>query len=192
MFEAWNLRPIEIFYLVCTIIGGLLFLIRGILFAVGGGAADMDADAGFDLDGDIGEPGETGMRLVSIQGITGFFLMFGLVGLAMSRSGLRDVWTILGGVTAGMITMLATARVMLSMQQLHSDGTLRMENAIGREGKVYLTIPAGGTGKVSITIQGELRELEAVAADKGQIATGEAVRVVRLSGSRVLVVERVE
>jgi len=76
------------------------------------------------------------------------------------------------------------------MQRLKSDGTLRMENAIGKEGRVYLTIPENGSGKVSIVIQGGLRELEAVSAGKERIPTGENVRVVRVVSNRVLVVER--
>lgn len=191
MFDAWNFRPIEIFYLVCAVIGGLLFLIRVILFVVGGGGADVDVHGDFDMHGDMDHVAEPGMRLVSVQGVTGFFMIFGLVGLAMSRGGVRDFWTILGGTAAGFLTMLAVAGVMLSMQRLQSDGTLHMENAIGKEGKVYLTIPEGGTGKISIVVQGNLREFEAVSADKKSIPTGEAVRVVKLVGSRVLVVERV-
>jgi membrane protein implicated in regulation of membrane protease activity len=118
--------------------------------------------------------------------------MFGLIGLAMARGGIGDIWTILGGIGAGFITMLIVAWVVTSMQRLQSDGTLRMENAIGKEGKVYLTIPEGGTGKVSIAVQGSLQEFEAVSADKSAIPTGTAVRVTRLAGSRVLVVERIE
>ena len=194
MFEAWNLKPIEFFYLICIVVGGLLFLIRAILFAIGGGDSDVDVntDADIDLNGTVDHVAEPGMRLISMQGITGFFLMLGLVGMAMSRGGIREIWTILGGAAAGFITMLVVARVMVSMQRLQTDGTMRMEDAIGKEGKVYLTIPAGGTGKVSIVIQGGLREFEATSAVKERIPTGETVRVVRLVSNRILVVERVE
>ncbi len=204
MFDAWNFRPIEIFYLSCAVIGGTLFLIRIILYIVGGANSDtdIDVDTGGDFQADLGHPGdhpgdahhgaEAGIKLVSVQGVTGFFLMFGLIGLAMSRGGIHDLLTILGGAGAGFITMLAIAWAMLSMQKLQSSGTLQMGNAIGREGKVYLTIPAGGTGKVSIAIQGNLGEFEAIAADKSAIPTGTAVRVVKLSGTRILVVERVD
>jgi membrane protein implicated in regulation of membrane protease activity len=190
---AWNLRPIEIFYLFCAVIGGLLFIIRIILFVVGGNSdADMDVGVDMDMDGDVDHMAEPGVRLVSVQGVTGFFLMFGLVGLAMTRGGIHDFLTILGGTGAGFITMLAIAWVMFSMTKLQSSGTLQMENTIGKEGKVYLTIPEGGTGKISIAVQGNLREFEAVSTEKSAIPTGETVRVVRILGTNVLVVERVE
>lgn len=204
MFDAWNFRPIEIFYLSCAVIGGILFLIRIFLYIIGGAGADTDIDVDMngDFHADLSNPGdhpgdahhgaEAGFKLVSVQGVTGFFLMFGLIGLAMARGGIHDLWTIAGGAGAGFITMLAIAWAMLSMQKLQSSGTLKMENAIGREGKVYLTIPADGTGKVSVAVQGSLREFEAVAADKTAISTGTPVRVVRLSGSRILVVERID
>lgn len=200
MFEAWNLKPIEIFYLTCAVVGGVLFILRAILFALGGAGAeaemdvsgDVSLDGDFDLNGDVDHIAEPGLRLVSLQGITGFFLMFGLVGLAMSRGGIREVWTVFGGAAAGMLTMLAVARVVLEMQKLQSSGTMQMSNAVGKEGRVYLTIPAEGSGKVSIVIQGGLRELEAVSASKERIPTGETVRVVRVVSNRVLVVEQVE
>ncbi len=197
MFEAWNLKSIEYFYLVCIVIGGVLFILRAILFAIGGGGdsggdASIDSGSDFDLDGDVDHIAEPGLKLVSMQGITGFFLMFGLVGMAMSRGGMQAGWTALGGVAAGLVTMLATAKVVLEMQRLQSSGTLQMENAIGKVGRVYLTIPEEGSGKVSIVVQGGLRELEAISANKERIPTGESVRVVKLVGNRVLVVERID
>jgi hypothetical protein len=56
---------------------------------------------------------------------------------------------------------------------------------------VYLTIPAGETGKVSIVLQGALKEFNAVAADKQLIKTGERVQVVGLTAGEVLIVERI-
>jgi len=88
--------------------------------------------------------------------------------------------------------MVVVARIVMEMQKLQSSGTMQMSNAIGQEGRVYLTIPEKGSGKVSIVIQGGLRELEAVSAAGERIPTGETVRVVRVVSNRVLVVERVE
>ena len=203
MFDAWNLRPIETFYFFCSVVGGLLFVIRIVLYILGGHSdanVDLHADMHMDVhmmdmhmdhDG-VDHVHEPGLRLVSVQGVTGFFLMFGLVGLAMARGNVADFWTVMGGLAAGFITMLATAWIMFSMQHLQSSGTLQMENAIGKEGKVYLTIPQSGTGKVNVAVQGNLREFEAVSADSESIVTGETIRVVRILGTRVLVVERIK
>ena len=116
-----DFTSIEIFYLVCAIIGGILFLIRVILFFTGGssrGKHDINADG--DLDNDLGHA-NVGMRLVSPQGITAFFMMFGLVGLALSKSGIISIWTVLGGLATGFFTMLIIAKIFAEMEKLRSE-----------------------------------------------------------------------
>ena len=195
-----SLTSIEYFYIICIMIGGILFILRTLLFFIGGGAdghldgdlsANMDLDAHGGMDMHADEISDAGMKLVSVQGLTGFFLMFGLVGLAMVKFEIKDFWTAVGGLIAGIATMLIIAKIVLEMQKLQSSGTMRMENAIGKEGTVYLSIPEDGTGKVNIVIQGGLRELEAVSADHERILTGESVRVVKIRSKRILVVEKV-
>ena len=209
MFQALkSLTSIEYFYLICITIGGILFILRTLLFFIGGGAdGHMDGDLSGHFDGDLSghmdldAHGDTdmhadnisdaGMKLVTVQGLTGFFLMFGLVGLAMVKFEIKDFWTAVGGLIAGIGTMLIIAKIVLEMQKLQSSGTMRMENALGKEGTVYLSIPEDGPGKVSIVIQGGLRELEAVSSDNERISTGESVRVVKILSNRILVVEKV-
>jgi membrane protein implicated in regulation of membrane protease activity len=201
MFQALkSLTSIEYFYIICITIGGILFILRTLLFFIGGGAdshiegdlgGNMDLDAHGDMDMHADDISDAGMKLVTVQGLTGFFLMFGLVGLAMVKFEIKDFWTAVGGLIAGLGTMLIIAKIVLEMQKLQSSGTMRMENALGKEGTVYLSIPEEGPGKVNIVIQGGLRELEAVSANHERIPTGESVRVVKILSNRILVVEKV-
>lgn len=65
--------------------------------------------------------------------------------------------------------------------------------AIGKIGKVYLTVPAHdqGKGKVNLRLNGALRELDAISMDNDPIKTGESVRVVALQGKATLVVQKI-
>ena len=67
---------------------------------------------------------------------------------------------------------------------------MTVANAIGQEGSIYLTIPAGGVGKVQVTVQDHLRIFSAVARKQGRIRTGERVTVVGVSSGNTLVVEK--
>ncbi len=191
-----NFNPVDYFYLFSAVVGGLLFLIRLGFSFLGGDAGDFDGDTG-DMDSgldhsDAAHHGDPGFKLFSLQGITGFFIMFGLVGLALSRAGGVVFWTALGGLLAGGVTMVVIALIFQSVQRLQSEGTLRIENAIGKEGTVYLTIPETGAGQVSVVVQGSLRQFEASSASHVRIPTGAKVRVVSIVSNRELLVEPLE
>lgn len=178
---------------VCATIGGLLFLIRLILLFVGGDA-ETDVDD-VDVDGDVDvshADADASFKLLSLQGLTGFFMMFGLVGLALSKqSQVRDEWALLGGFVAGMLAVWVISYIFSGMKKLQSEGTMKLENAVGQEGTVYLNIPADGIGKVQITIQGSLKVFDAVSEDKVEISTGSRVKVWRVVGSDMMSVKKV-
>ncbi len=195
-----NLSPVELFYAVIAIIGGVLFLIRTVLSLIGG---DVDADTDIDLaihdvpmDSDFGDHSvthisEANFQLFSLHGITGFFMIFGLVGLSLSKAGIHELITAVVGLLAGGITLIAVAGVYYYMRRLQSDGTMQMDTAIGKTGIVYLTIPVEGSGQVSITIQGGLKQFDAISNSPQKITTGSKIRVIDRNGS-TLVVEQVD
>ena len=71
---------------------------------------------------------------------------------------------------------------------LESEGTMKIDRAIGARGTVYLRIPPTGTGQVQVTFQGSERTLDAISNGELEIATGTYISVVDTMGS-VLVVE---
>ena len=96
---------IEIIYWAAAIIGGTLFILRLIMMVIGGGLGDGDVDIPHDVDipqdihiaGDIhadvsGDHAAADMsfKLLSVQGLTSFFMMFGLVGLALLKGNFRS------------------------------------------------------------------------------------------------------
>jgi membrane protein implicated in regulation of membrane protease activity len=207
-----SLKAIEKVFFICAVLGGVLFVIRLVLMFIGGGHGDTDGDIGGHGDvgghGDIGGHGDAGghgegmdtdhadsdtsFKAISLQGITAFFMMFGLVGLALSRqSGFGATLSIFGAVIGGGFSVWVIGKIFSSMGRLQSEGTLDVWNAIGKEGSVYLTIPPTGKGIVQINVQDTLRELSAVSNDKTEIKTGERVVVVDIVGGSTLVVSKV-
>ena len=108
----FGLSVIEIIYWASTIIGGTLFILRLGMMFIGGGISDDGLDAALDagdtdLDVDHGDA-DSSFKLLSVQGLTSFFMMFGLVGLALLRANLPVLLTIVGGTLAGLITVAVT------------------------------------------------------------------------------------
>jgi len=183
-----DFTALEYFFLACAVVGGIMFLFRLALFFLGGGDTDVDVDSA-STDGGLTDT-DSSFQYLSIQSLSAFFLMFGLVGLALLREGVQEVVALLAAVVSGVFTVWIVSQIFVQMKKLQSDGTLKMENAIGQEGTVYLTIPENGTGQVRVSVQGGLRIFDAVSADRQAIPTGASIRVIRLISGKVLVVEK--
>jgi hypothetical protein len=184
-----GLTWIEIIYWASTIIGGTLFILRVVMMFLGGSAGDDALDSAIDSGGDPIEA-DVSFKLMSIQGLTSFFMMFGLVGLALLKAGLAVFITVLGGMVAGLVTVAITGLIFSQMKRLQSEGTINIQNTIGTEGNVYLTIPKNGTGQVQIIAQGSLKIFNAVSSSKSMIPTGDKVQVVGIASGNTLIVEK--
>ncbi len=169
----------------------VVFVIQLIMTLTIGGDADMDGVDGH--DGDFsGEHGD-GMHIFSLKSILAFLMFYGWGGLVAIENGMKVWWGIAGiSFVLGAIMMVFTAWIFYALLKLQSSGTLRMENALGKEAEVYLTIPAkkNGNGKVQILIQGAYRTLDAVTEDIEDIKTGCFVEVVDVLND-ILIVRRV-
>ena len=185
MSLALNARPtLDRVFLLTALIGALAVLVQVVLLFTGGG---LDGDDGGGLDGD-GDAGAGDLRFLSALGLSSFFTMFGLVGLALSRQSRTGMgWSILGGVLAGLATLWGIARLFRFAAGLQSSGNINPQDALGCLGTVYLRIPAGGTGRVNVRIGTRLREMDAIHAEATELATGTPVRVVQVDRSLVVV-----
>jgi membrane protein implicated in regulation of membrane protease activity len=187
-----DFNGLEMFFVACAIIGGFFVLIKLALQFVGG---DADTDVG--VDGGIGSDAghadsDGGFRALSLHGLSAFFMMFGLVGIALYRqSQVGVVTSIVGAVAAGLASVWFIGKIFQGAARLQSSGTLHVADAVGCTGTVYLTIPERGTGRVSLNFKNHLREFDAIEKNGAEVATGTLVRVVRVNAT-VLVVERVQ
>ena len=92
------------------------------------------------------------------------------------------------GILVGLFAMWLIARGFALMRSLQSTGTMRISDAMGEEGTVYLTIPAEGIGKIQITISGRLMVMDAVSQDKVELKTGARVCVSEMTSGGMLAV----
>ena len=193
---------LEKLFMVCAVAGGVLFAVRLVLQFLGGDTGvhhDVGApvDVSTDVHGGGTDAGSTdaylSFKLLSFQGLTAFFMMFGLVGLAMMRqTDHQEILSLVVALAAGLVTVWFIGLIFRKAGGLQSSGNIDVRNAIGHEGEVYLSIPGAGIGKTKITIQDRLRIYEAVSKDKTEIKTGQRVRVVEVTPQDVLVVERIQ
>ena len=190
MVKAFSdFNGLEMFFLACAIIGGFFVFIKLIMQFAGG---DTDTHVGVDSNIDIDSShadSDIGFRLLSLHGLSAFFMMFGLVGLALYRQSQMGTFiAIIGAVAAGMVSVWIIGKLFQSAVNLQSSGTLKTADAVGCSGTVYLTIPEGGTGQVSLNFQNHLREFDATEKNGSQVPTGTPIRVVQVKAN-VLVVE---
>jgi membrane protein implicated in regulation of membrane protease activity len=176
-FASYN--GVEQMFLLAGIVGGIILVFRLILTVAGldhhGGvdAAHVDSDSGF--------------QALTIQGISSFFAMFGVVGFTLYRNGsVGMVLALAGALAAGVASVWIIGKVFRSMMRLQSSGTVSLFAAVGSEGSVYLTVGKDG-GRVQINFANRLREFEAVSADGTPIPTGTPIRVQSVAANTLVV-----
>ena len=204
MVAVGSFDAIEKFFAFCAIAGGLLVAIRfGLMFM----GSDTDADVGhFDLDvhaegggddfhagadtpGGMHVDADQSLRLFSLHNLSAFFLMFGLVGLAIYRARPELTMALVGASTAGFVSVWILSYIFMGFHRMQGSGTIDLKQAVGCEGRVYLTIPASGVGRVTVNIGNRMMELDARSSDGLAISTDTSVRVTAINVN-ILTVER--
>lgn len=170
-------------YAGMALLGTALFALRMLLMFVIG----LDGDIDVDIE-DI-EHG-TGFSLISLQSIIGFFMGAGWAGLAARLEWGLDtpISAIIAG-GFGVVLMVLSAAMMFAALKLRHDVTYEMDDATGKVGTVYMTIPekGSGTGQVRVTISGRQMTVEAVSSGE-KLEAFTAVRVDEVRGDKVLIV----
>lgn len=186
------LTTLEQVYWIIAIPSTLLLIIQLILTLVGG---DVDADADLDAEPDLGGDfdGDPGFTVFSFKSILGFLTLFSWSGLACIDSGLGMFLTIIISSVSGIAMMFLVAYLIYYLMRMHESGTMVFDNAIDKTGEVYLRIPGErkGIGKVQVTVQGTLRELDALTDDPTDIPTGSLIQVLEIINNQYLLVTKV-
>jgi hypothetical protein len=176
----------ETTFLVCAIAGGTFVVAQILAGMLGIGDGDHD---GFDHDtGDAGHGAFFGV--LSIRAISAALMFFGLGGMTALHYGASEGAAFGIALGAGAATLYAVAYVMKSLANLKSDGTARIERAIGLTGTVYLRVPASraGSGKIQMMLQNRTVEYQAVTTGN-EIPTGAIIKVVAVVNSDTVEVE---
>lgn len=187
--EQWfsALTSFEKIYWIVAIISSIVLLILIAMTFLGGDVEDMSGDIDADIDGDSG----IGFQFLSFKNLMGFFTIFGWSGISCLDSGFSKGATVAISVICGLLMMLAMATLFYYLSKLQSSGTLRLKNALNQIGEVYLTIGANRSkiGKVSISVQGTLRELDALTEEDNDLHQGDVVKVKEVTENGILIVE---
>jgi len=163
----------ETAYTYCALIGGILVVLQFLLMLVGlghHGDFDFHGDLDADVDTDGGDHGGAWfVGILSFRSITAAIAVFGLAGLAASSSqSFGPLNSLLIAVVAGGSMLYAVGWMLKTIYRLGSEGTFRIDAAVGETGSVYLSIPGQqeGAGKVTLTVEGRTLQLLAMTAEE--------------------------
>ena len=173
---ATSLSGLPFVYGICAVVGGCLFLVVMVLMFIG---------IEFDLDGLADGSGH-----VSLHGISGFFTLFGIVGLYLNSQGYGALVSSAGGIGAGGMMFLIVGRIIMSMRKLESSGNINVDQAVGAKGSVYAEILPGQSGAVTIFIDERERRYEAVTNEPAGLKTGDLIEVKEVISDSLLKVTK--
>lgn len=167
-------------FVICAAIGGSLLVIQTVLMLMGGDA-DTDAD-GVDIADADGS-----FQWLSFKALVAFLAFFGLTGLAGEQADLDANLTLVLAFAAGVGAIVLVGWMMRSLSRLQADGSLKLTNAVGCAGTVYVRVPAArsGEGKVTISVQGRSVECRAVTSGP-ELSSGTPIIVRAMASSSTL------
>lgn len=184
-------------FIVCAAAGGTLFVIQMVLQVMGFmGHGNIDADLDHGGGGHGADAGHTSadfsFKVLSMQGMSAFLMMFGLVGLAALKSfaGGSTSISVAAGLLGGVATTWLIGRLFKLASGLQSSGNLDLSRAVGATGTVYLTLRKESLGKVTITVTNRLLTLDARSLEEGAIETGTPIVVTRVIDDSTVEVRR--
>ena len=147
-------------------------------------------DIGCDHNVDGGNPADfVSMRMFTLQTIVAFLTVFSWSSIVLVSSGVYPALSTIIGFVLGLATMLLVAKIVQLSARLAENGTADYKNAIGETATVYVPCPPKdqGLGKVTVMINGQLREVTAINNSSELIKTGTQVRVIDLQGDTVVI-----
>lgn len=170
-----------------TIAGGLMVLLLLVSMLSG---VDMDFDGDFDFDsGDADIDGDiNGGGLGLVKSVLTFISVGSFTARAIA---LNSTWSWWMAMTAGVISGLAGVIILGMLLKLllnqQEEGNYAFWDAEGKTGKVYVSIPKNGFGKVTVDINGAYRELPAKSDSGKAISSGKKVMVLKAEEDHLLV-----
>ena len=173
LWEQFLLSPMYYIYWGIALISSLVFTIQTIMLFVG---FDTDADfSGGDVAFDV-----DGLALVSVKTVACFLLGFGWSGVILAPL-FENAWVVaLISLGIGALFMFGAWILLKQVLTLSQDNTFHADKIVGYTANVYLRIPADAdkSGKIMVSYEGSLHELQAFNAGAEEIPTGAKVHIV--------------
>lgn len=194
MTEWWTTLDLFMKILWCiAIASSLIFIVETVLTFIGADV-DFDTDADFDMPDGTFE-GDPSMNLYTFRNLVNFLLGMSWTAILLKDQITSKVLLMVIAFAAGAILVATVMMLFKWLSKMQQSGNIDvMKDAEGCNGKVYLTIPAerAGTGKVQITINGAVREYDAVTDSEQDLKTGKAIKVVEAIDNSTLLVEELD
>lgn len=162
----------------------LFFVLQLIMTFAAGDVMDDTPDAEVEADSGVT------FQFFTLKNMVAFFTIFSWTGIACIDSGLSSGLSLFISILAGMAMMALMATLMYFIMKTNVSGTLKMKNALGQVGEVYLGLQGkrGSIGKVQIKVQGSVRTLDALTDDEEDIPTGKVITVSNIINDNILLV----
>ena len=196
MIATWwaDLSPVMKLLWGVTLTATLIFIIQTVMTFLGADAdsTDFDMDVDTSMDGSDLSNIDSGANLYTFRNFVNFFLGFGWTAIILQPSVKSTAVLVIISVLVGIALVALVMYMFKWLYSMQQSGNINVyKSAVGCQGKCYLRIPAerAGEGKVQITIQGAVREYNAV-TDGDEIKTGASVKVLEaIDGNTLLVAE---
>ncbi|MEX2214314.1 MAG: hypothetical protein WD768_09320 [Phycisphaeraceae bacterium] len=187
-----NLGVDAAIYFIIAMTATLLFLVRlGLQLFFGLGDDDMAIGGDVDVS-HAGHMDSTGaFTLFSLLSILAFLMGTGWMGLTCRVSwGWGPVPTSFAASGFGFFLMMLSAGLMYGVRKMAKEAKYDVATAIGKTGRVYLTIPEKGKGRgqVEVVVSGRKKILTASSTGES-IAAFTTVTIVSMEDDHSLVVE---
>lgn len=184
-----SMSSIELTFWIIAMIGSAIFVLLFIM-SLAGADTDADMDVDMEVEADTG----IGIQFFTFKNVMAFFTLFGWTGIVCLDNGLSNFVSVIIAFIAGLLMMTLMAFLFYWISKLAEDGSLKINNAIGAIGEVYLSIGADRSkiGKISIDVQGSRRELSALTDENIDLKQGDVIKVLGVVSGEILLVEKLK
>ena len=195
MIATWwaDLSPVMKLLWGVTLTATLIFIIQTVMTFLGADAdsTDFDMDVDTSMDGSDLSNIDSGANLYTFRNFVNFFLGFGWTAIILQPSVKSTAVLVIIAVLVGIALVALVMYMFKWLYSMQQSGNINVyKSAVGCQGKCYLRIPGerGGEGKVQITIQGAVREYNALTEGEA-LPTGKPIKVVEVINPGTLLVE---
>lgn len=185
-----TLDPTLRFFWGIAIFSSVVFVIQTVLSFLGMGDHDVDVSTDADVVGDATDDAGA-MHLLSFRNIIYFLFGMGWAGVSLWHTIENRLLLVMVSLLVGCAFVAIFFVIFRGMMKLQHNGAFDIRDAVGKTVDVYLRIPAQrqGQGKVQVSFNGSVQELDAQTDSTTPIPSGSKVRVTEVLNNRVLLVE---
>lgn len=165
----------------------IIFILQIVMTFIG-----IDSHDGTDADfsGHLND-NHAPFQLFSLRNLVNFLLGFSWTGIGFYSTISNHFLLLSLAFTVGFGMLGLFFVIMKQVNKLAEDNSFKITSTIDKTAEVYLTIPENkkGKGKILISVNGSVRELEAITENNTKIETGSVVSVVSVEGNSLVVVK---